>query len=220
VKRHLVSSELLSGFAAAARRAVSLGLMRCSSGNMSFRLDEQHLVVKVSRAWMGELAEDDITLCRIADGISLDGRTPSVEIGFHAGILRARPEVNVVLHFQTPFATTLACSEKHNVNFFVIPEIPYYIGAIGQVPYIMPGTPELAAAVVEVMKTHNLAMLANHGQVTVGATFDEAIQRAVFFELASEIIVRAGDEIRPLTPAAAAALCQPAPVPIVPSPRS
>ena len=115
--------------------------------------------------------------------------------------------MNVVLHFQTPAATTLACRDDlSKTDFFIIPEIPYYIGAIGIVPYILPGTPALAEAVVGVMKDHDLAMLANHGQVTVGRTYDEAIQRAMFFELACEILLRAGERARPLAPQAVAAL--------------
>ena len=76
-------------------------------------------------------------------------RKPSVEIRFHAGILRTRPDVNVVMHFQTPFAATVACRRRRMPNFFVIPEIPYYIGDIVAVPYHAPGTQDLAAVFFE-----------------------------------------------------------------------
>lgn len=188
----------------ACRDAGQRGLMRCSSGNMSLRVDAEHMLITTSRSWLERLTAEDVTLCRIADGVPLDGRRASVETGFHAGILRTRPDVNVVLHFQTPFATTLACRPMERVNFFVIPEIPVYIGPIGLVPYISPGSPELAKAVVAAMRDHDLAMLANHGQVTVAADFDHALQNASFFELACEIIVRGGEALIPL-PADAAA---------------
>ena len=45
----------------------------------------------------------------LSDGTIIDGAKPTVEIAFHAGIMRARPDVSVVMHFQTPCATTLAC---------------------------------------------------------------------------------------------------------------
>lgn len=195
-------------FAAAARRAGALRLMQCSSGNLSCRLDGGRMLVKASRAWMADLTPQQIALCNIADGASLNGPAPSVEIGFHAGILRSRVDVNVVLHFQTPAATTLACGRAESVNFFVIPEIPVYIGAIGIVPFLDPGSRPLADAVTEVMRTHNLAILKNHGMVTVGKTYDEAIQRAVFFELACEIILRGGSRVEPLPADAAAKFCQ------------
>lgn len=201
-----VSRDKLDEFAAACRRAARYGLMRCSSGNLSCRLDGQHMLVKASRAWMADATADDVAICRIADGVCLNGKKPSVEIGFHAGVLRTRADVNVVLHFQTPAATTLACSDPGRIDYFVVPEVPYYIGPIGIVPYILPGSVELAAAVTATMKNHNLAMLISHGQVTVGQSYDEAIQRAVFFEMACGIIVRGGEHVRPLTPDAVAAL--------------
>ena len=179
--------------------------MRCSSGNMSQRVDDKIMLVKASRAWMCQATADDVAVCRIEDGSSLNGKRPSVEIGFHAGVLRARADVNVVLHFQTPAATTLACSRPPE-TFFVIPEIPYYIGRIGLVPYITPGSAELATAVTQCLSSHNLAIMANHGQVTVGQTIEEAIQRAVFFELACDIILRAGNQVAPLSESAAIAL--------------
>jgi len=193
-----IPQSRLEEFAAACRRAASFGLMQCSSGNMSCRLDEKVMLVKASRAWMCQVTAADVAICRIADGRPLNDRTPSVEIGFHSGVLRERAGVNVVLHFQTPAATTLACGDPAAVNYNVIPEIPYYIGPIGIVPYLPPGSPQLAAAVTAVMKNHDLAMMSSHGQVTVGRSFDDAIQKAVFFELACQIIVQGGQRIRPL----------------------
>jgi ribulose-5-phosphate 4-epimerase/fuculose-1-phosphate aldolase len=202
-----VSHEKLEAFAAASRRVGAHGLVRCSSGNLSCRLDQQHMLIKASRAWMAELTADDVAACRLADGASLNGKPPSVEIGFHAGVLRTRADVNAVLHFQAPAATTLACrSDLGRINFAVIPEIVYYIGAIAVVPYLLPGSAALAEAVTAVMKSHDLAVLASHGQVVVGKNVDDAIQKAVFFELACEILVRGGKEVQSLSTEAAAEL--------------
>ena len=201
-----VPQSRLDEFAAACRRAAACRLMLCSSGNMSCRIDDRIMLVKASRAWMADLTGADVAVCQIADGQSLNGRTPSVEIGFHSGILRTRPYVNVVLHFQTPAATTLVCGEPARVNYDVVPEVPYYIGPIGTVPYITPGSPQLAAAVTAAMKDHDLVMMTSHGQVTVGKTFDDAIQKAVFFELACEVILRGGERVHPLPPDVVASL--------------
>lgn len=43
-----------------------------------------------------------------------------------------------------PCATALACREDDDVNYFVIPEIPFYIGHIARVPYLAPGSSELS----------------------------------------------------------------------------
>jgi len=94
------------------------------------------------------------------------------------------------------------CREPMVTDYFALPEVAFYIGPIVNIPYKLPGSPQLAEAVVAAMRESNMAVLANHGQVTAGKSYDEAIQRAVFFELACEVIVRNGTQLRRLTPEA------------------
>lgn len=193
-----IPSERIDDFVRACRRVAAHGLARCSSGNMSMRVDDGRMLVTASRSWMERVSADDVTLCRIADGAPIEGRKPSVEIGFHAGVLRARPDVNVVLHFQSPFATALAC-RTDEINYSVIPEIPFYIGGVARIPYISPGSEGLARAVTDALRDHDLVVMGNHGLATVARDADHAIQNAVFFELASEIILRSGGHAAPLS---------------------
>ena len=193
-----VSKETVDSFMRACQQAAGCGLMRCSSGNLSMRVDRDRLLVKASRSWMARVGPDDISLCAISDGSLLEGRKPSVEIGFHAGIHKARSDVNVVLHFQTPCATALACQKTENINYFVIPEIPFYVGHVARVPYLPPGSRDLARAVTEAMVAHDMVVMGNHGQVTAARDVDHAVQNAAFFELACEIILRSGNEVTPL----------------------
>lgn len=191
-----ISEECLQQFITAAHQVARYGLVLCGSGNLSWRVDKERMLISASGSWMAEMSDDQIALCRIEDGTSLNGKKPSIEIGFHREILRERQDVNVVLHFQSPYATTLACCKTQERDFFVIPEIPYYIGPVATVPYMAPGSFELARAVTSAMRAHDLAILRNHGQVTVGKDFREALQRAVFFELACEILVHAGGQVQ------------------------
>jgi ribulose-5-phosphate 4-epimerase/fuculose-1-phosphate aldolase len=98
-------------------------------------------------------------------------------------------DVNSVLHFQSPSATTIACMDI-KPDYSVIIEIPLYIGEIGHVPFLLPGSEELATAVgVQSVKT-DLIQLANHGQVVCGTSYHEVLQKAVFFELACSILLK------------------------------
>ena len=65
---------------------------------------------------------------------------------------------------------------------------------IPEIPFLRPGSPELAQAVKEALKEHNSAMLLSHGQVVCGKDFDDVFQRATFFEMACQICVRANME--------------------------
>lgn len=194
-----ISEQQLDEFVAGCRRVAAHGLVRCSSGNVSWRVTEQLLLITTTRSWLPDLTRDDVAICQIADGRVLNGKKPSVELGFHAGILRNRADVNVVLHCQTPCATTLACLPTPDDAYNVIPEIPFYIGPVKTVAFLLPGSDALAQTVTIAMQEHDLIQLRNHGQVTVGKDFRHAIQNAMFFELACEIILRAGDRLVPLT---------------------
>ena len=194
-----ISEQQLEEFSTAARQVAQHGLVLCGSGNLSWRVDHEHLLITATGSWLAEMSADKIALCRIADGMSLNGKKPSIEIGFHRVILHERQDINVVLHFQSPYATTLACQKTQESVFAVIPEIPYYIGPVAVVPYLNPGSDELAQTVISAMRAHNLAMMRNHGQVTVGKDFREALQRAIFFEFACGILLRAGDQIQVLS---------------------
>jgi len=194
-----VISERVDQFAEGCRLVAQHGLIRCSAGNMSLRVDAERMLVKPSRSWMSNMGEADVSVCRIADGALIEGGKPSVETGFHAGVLRTRPDVNVVLYFQTPCATTLACMDVPAPNYFVIPEVPFYIGHVARIPYFCPGSKALADAVTGALREHDMVQMANHGQATVAADIAHAIQNASFFELACEILLRSGERAAPLT---------------------
>ena len=189
----------------ACHRAAACGLVRCSSGNMSCRLDGGRLAVTAKGAWLGRVTPDEIAVCRIDDAECVNGKVPSVEARFHAGVFRARPDVGAVLHCQSPCATAVACGDPDAYDFQIIPEIPFYVGTPAVIGYAAPGSPELADAIVEAVREHDFVLMGNHGQTAVGGSLDDVIQKAAFFELACEILLR-GRDVRPLPEDAIAAL--------------
>ena len=193
-----IPDHILDEFIETCHEAGSRGLMRCSGGNLSRRLDDTRFLVTSSGSWMERLSVEEVSLCRIADGAVLYGPKPTIEMGFHAGILGTRPDVNVVMHFQSPCATALACRQTDNTHYFVIPEIPFYIGDVARVPYLLPGSKELSDAVTGAMQDHDMVIMSNHGVVTVATDGIHAIQNADFFELACHIIIHNGSALKRL----------------------
>lgn len=198
-----IDDRTLDQFVDACHQIAERGLVRCSCGNLSLRLDAERFLITATGAWMSRLHREQAVVCRVSDGAALDGKRPSSEVGFHAGTLRARPEVNAVLHFQAPYATALACRANDGIDYAVIPEVPYYIGPVARVPYHKPGSAELAEAVTEAMRHHDMALMVNHGQVTAARDFDQIIQNAEFFELACQIIVLGGNSVASMSRQAA-----------------
>jgi ribulose-5-phosphate 4-epimerase/fuculose-1-phosphate aldolase len=52
------------------------------------------------------------------------------------------------------------------------------VAPLAVVPYFRPGSPELAAAIESAASRAGDLLLRNHGQVTTGATLEEAMDRA------------------------------------------
>ncbi len=175
------------------------GLVRCGSGNLSYRIDQDIMLITTSGAWLSELIRDNVTLCNINNGLLMEKKKPSIEIGLHRRIMQKRKDCNVILHCQSISATTLSCSSELFKNAAVIPEIPYYVGKPAVIPYADPGSEELATAVADVINDHDVVVLKNHGQIVVGKNFNEALQRAVYFEFAAEILLKGGGSIETLS---------------------
>lgn len=187
-------------FLECAHKCAEAGLLSCSSGNLSLRCkggngigyedNEDCALLSATGSWLGELREDQVALCRISNGTPLNGVHPTMEAGFHLGTMRKRPEVGCVLHFQSPCATVVACMKDKPRDFNVTLEGLLYVGReVPVVPFLPPGSPELAAAVVEALTAHDIVLMSNHGQVACGPDFPDTFRRAVFFEMACRIIV-------------------------------
>lgn len=195
----MITDKDIELFLQQAHRVGDAGLTICSSGNISWRIGEEALISGTG-SWVPSLPKEKVAICRIATGESLNGVKPSMESGFHLGILRERPDVNVVLHFQSPYATAVACMAKLPENLNVTAEIPCHVGSdIPVVPYFRPGSVELAEHVKDALKDHNSCLLRKHGQVVCGKDFDEAFERAMFFEMACRIIILTGGHYEVLT---------------------
>ena len=187
----MITDQHIQSFVAQAHRVGELGLTICSSGNLSWRIGEQALISGTG-SWVPSLRPDQVSLCNVASGEILNGVKPSMESVFHLGVMRQRPDVGVVLHFQSPYATQVACSAVRPKSYNVTAEIPLHVGrVIPEIPFYRPGSSQLAEAVVNALKNRNSALMLQHGQVVCGKDFDDVIQRAMFFEMACRICVLA-----------------------------
>jgi len=195
----MITEKHIEEFIAQAHRVGDCGLTVCSSGNLSWRIGDE-VLVSGTGSWVPSLPKEKVSICRLDTGEVLNGVKPSMESGFHLGVLRERPDVNVVLHFQSCYATAVACMQERPTDFNVTAEVPCHVGSeIPMIPYYRPGSPELAKAVVSAMKDHNSIMLLKHGQVVCGKDFDQVIERAMFFEMACRIVVLTGKKHTVLT---------------------
>ncbi|HLN53404.1 MAG TPA: class II aldolase/adducin family protein [Lentimicrobium sp.] len=182
-----------------ANRIGNAGLIECSSGNLSHRIDAESILVSESRRWLSKIKATQIVKIALEDGAILSGNKPTGELPLHLAVLRRNPKINTVLHCQSPAATALACRNPEIVNYNVIIEVPIYIGTVTHLPFIMPGSQELGDAVSAASMKSSVIQLMNHGQVITGKSYKEVYQKAVFFEMACKIILFNSDQYNTLT---------------------
>lgn len=190
----MITQEHIDKFIEQAHRVGRERLQLCSSGNLSWRVGDNVALVSGTGSWLPRLAKENVAICDISTGMRIDGPKPSMESVFHLGVLRQRKDMNVVLHFQSEFATIVSCMKNKPENFNVVAEVPCYCGKeIPVIPYYRPGSKELAGAVTKALTDHDCVLMSKHGQAVCGKDFDDAFQKAIFFELACSIVVRAGE---------------------------
>jgi L-fuculose-phosphate aldolase len=165
---------------AACLRMNALGINQGTSGNISLRHDDGMLITPTSVPYDAMQPEQIVFMT--LDGGALDTKQrPSSEWRFHRDILKARPEVNAVVHAHPPYSTILA------IMGLEIPPVHYMIACAGGdtircAPYATFGTQALSQHAVAALEDRSACLLAHHGMIAVGASLHKAMWLAVEVE--------------------------------------
>lgn len=173
------TSPLHENVSAAARRSVSEGLNRGSSGNVSTRCGEGFLITP-SGLPSAEIRPDQVVYVDM-QGRAREGLPPSSEWRIHRDLYQARPEVGAVVHAHSPFAVSLACLRLD------IPAFNYMVAVAGGkdircAEYATFGTQALSDHILAAMTGRRACLMANHGLVAVGGDLEQALALAVEVE--------------------------------------
>ena len=143
------------------------GYVASTDGNLSLRLDPQHILASPTGISKGMMTPDDLVITDL-EGRRLSGwRNPSSELGMHLLIYHHRPDVFSVCHAHPPVATGYAAAGIP-LNKAILCELVLALGCVPVAPYGTPGTPELAEAIEPLVHGYDAILLANHGVVTYG----------------------------------------------------
>lgn len=180
--------EVRAGIVATCLTMNRNGLNQGTSGNVSHRIDGGLLITPTSLPYDRMTASDIVELD--FDGSVRGDRRPSSEWRFHRDILAARRDVNVVLHTHSIYATTLAVHERP------IPPFHYMIAVAGGddvrcAPYACFGTQSLSDHALKALEGRKACLLAHHGLIVLGESFERALWLAVEVEALAKIYVHA-----------------------------
>ena len=170
------------------RRMNASGINQGTSGNISLRNAAGFLVTPTSLPYDRMQPEDLVQMA--FDGSYEGRRRPSSEWRFHRDILHARPDVNVVLHCHSVYATTLAVHHKP------IPSFHYMTAIAGGTTircaeYATFDTQALSDNAIAALDGRLACLLAQHGQISLGKTLAAALALAVEVETLSRQYVQA-----------------------------
>ena len=136
------------------------GLLITPSGVSARELDEKDIV------WLPLDIADDAELLRI--------ERPSSEWRIHRDILRARDDIDAVVHTHSIAATALAIHGRD------IPALHYMVAAAGGksircAPYAVFGSQQLSDHVLAALADRRACLLAHHGVIALGADLARAV---------------------------------------------
>jgi L-fuculose-phosphate aldolase len=167
------AQEARQGLVEVMRRMHASGLNRGTSGNASIRVAGGMMVTPSGVAPDALTPESMVFVAE--NGVAPGGQmVPSSEFRMHHHILARRPDARAVVHCHSRHATILACCGKpiEPIHYMVLvaraPRVPI-------APFAVFGTEALAEQVVETMGPGYACLMAHHGQVTIGQSWQQAL---------------------------------------------
>ena len=161
---------------------VEHGLIARTWGNVCCRLDEESFVISASGKNYMTLSEDEVIRIDM-DSLEYEGDIkPSSEKKMHREIYRLKEDAGFIIHTHQHNASAVAAMRKK-----IIPLDKHYDG-IGDfvvcAEYGLPSTTKVADKVAEAVRDSigQAVLMANHGAVVYGKTYDEAFAIAKALE--------------------------------------
>lgn len=171
----------------AAREINGLGINQGTAGNISVRDGDAMLITPSGTPYTTMTPEMIALVSLVESDLTFEGPLePSTEWRLHRDIMRARRDVNAVVHTHPLYATTLSVLRRD------IPAAHYMIAAFGDnrircTDYAPYGTTELSQLAVTGLGRAHGVLLGNHGAIVTGFNLDKALWRAVELEALAKI---------------------------------
>ena len=181
----MILEELRAHVLQTARLLPKYNLVWMAGGTVCAR-DPQtgYVVVTPSGLDYERLTPDDMTVTDMEMNLVEGKFRPSVALNLWISFMRARTELNAVVHTHSPYATAFSVAYQ---SIPVITEtMANWFGQPVQVTrYLSVEDSEFPTLPVKVMGNGYAVLLGNHGPITVGKTLEHALERAVTLEEAA-----------------------------------
>ena len=181
-----LKKEIIKG----GQRLLKEGLVARTWGNISVRVDENHMLITPSGRPYETLSEADIVLVNYHTSKHEGSIKPSSEKELHCEIYQSRPNIHAVIHTHQMNASTVAAAQREVPP--ILDDMAQIIGPTVRVAeYALPSTKKITKKTVKALKGRNAALMANHGAVCVGRDLDEAFVVCQVLEKACKAFIEA-----------------------------
>jgi len=135
-----------------------------NGGNIAIRVGEDIALCTPTLVSKGFMKPEDMCLVDFAGNQLFGAKKRTSEILMHLQIMQRQPRAVATVHCHPPYATGFAVAG-------ILPPpgmLPEYelFTSVAIAPYRTPGTPEMGRLVADLMGTHNVILMANHGVVS------------------------------------------------------
>lgn len=163
------------------------GLVALSGGNLSWRMDEDRVIVTPSGMIYDEMVPEDMLVVDMGGAIVEGGRKKSVDTEGLLYIFAHMPRVKAIIHTHQPYATGLG---------LVMDELPCNLstmangteGPVAVAPYGDPGSLSMGINACEAIGDKLAVVLKHHGVIAVGRDLRQALFACVYLEEAAKTI--------------------------------
>ncbi len=196
--------QLREEFVAQGKSLFERGYATGAAGNMSLLLPDGKVLATPTGSCLGRLNPDELSVLDLQGGL-LAGPKATKEATFHLAIYRANPNVKVIVHLHSTYATALSCLNNLDPDNVLKPFTPFAVSRMGDIPlipYFKPGSDKLVEAVEKLAADHVAFLLANHGPLAGGKNLTEAVNNIEEFEATARmffLLQQHRDHIRYLT---------------------
>ncbi len=165
-------------------------LIALSGGNVSWRLDDGHILVTPSGMIYEDLEAGDILVLDIDGNIIEGARRPSVDTEALLYIYQKRPDIKAIIHTHQPYATALSLvSDEFKVNLTTLANGTQ--GNVKVTPFSSAASIDMGIDTVEYIGDTLAVILRHHGVIAVGDSLKQALYACVYLEEAAKTYIAA-----------------------------
>ncbi len=178
---------LRSAICAVGQRLYVQRLIVAWDGNISVRLDDNHILTTPAGTCKGQLSPADLVVVDLEGNVVEGDRRASSELKMHLAAYRARPDVRACVHAHPPTAVALTLAGLP-LDARLLPELVLTLGSIPTAPYALTGTHEVPESLAPFLPHHNAILLSHHGALTLGTDVWQAFFRMEQVEHGARIL--------------------------------